>query len=44
MKKTRKKNSDSFKTQIPIEAFKEIETLAELASRFELHSNQILTT
>ncbi|MRI64688.1 transposase [Ornithobacterium rhinotracheale] len=43
MKKTRRKFSATFKVQVVIEALKERETLSELATRFELHPNQILT-
>ena len=41
MKKTRRKFSNKFKSQVAVEAIKERESLAELANRFELHPNQI---
>jgi transposase-like protein len=43
MKKIRRKFSTAFKAQVALEALKERETLSELAARFELHPNQILT-
>jgi transposase len=41
MKKSRRKFSSAFKTQVVIEAIKERESLAELAKRFEIHPNMI---
>lgn len=41
MKKTRRKFSSSFKAKVSIEAIKERMSLQELASKFELHPNQI---
>lgn len=41
MKKTRRKFTAAFKAQVAIEALKERESLAALATRFELHPNKI---
>ena len=41
MKRTRRKFSSEFKSQVAIEALKERYTLTELAHKFELHPNQI---
>ncbi|NJM93453.1 MAG: transposase [Cytophagales bacterium] len=43
MRKKRRKFSASFKAQVALEAIKGKETMAELAERFELHSQQIST-
>ena len=43
MKRTRRKFTAKFKTQVVLEAIKERHTLSELAERFELHPNQITT-
>jgi transposase-like protein len=41
MKKERRKFSSSFKAKVAIEAIKEVSTLQELASKYEIHANQI---
>jgi transposase len=41
MKRTRRKFSSEFKSQVAIEALKERYTLTELAQKFALHPNQI---
>jgi transposase-like protein len=41
MKRTRRKFSASFKAKVAIETIKEQSSLQELASKFELHPNQI---
>lgn len=43
MKRSRRKFSASFKTKIALEAIKERMTTQELASKFEIHPNQIST-
>ncbi len=40
-KQTRRKFTAAFKTKVAIEAIKEQHTLSELASKFNLHPNQI---
>jgi transposase len=43
MKKSRRKFSPAFKAKVVIEALKEQMTIQELASKFEVHPNQIST-
>ena len=43
MKANRRKHSPEFKAKVALEALKGEETIAALASRFELHPNQIHT-
>ena len=43
MKKSRRKFSSKFKSKVAIEALKERNTIQELASKYEVHPNQIST-
>jgi transposase len=42
-RKTRRSMDDTFKTRVVLEALKETMTLNELASKYEVHPNQIRT-
>ena len=43
MKQSRKKHSPSLKAKVALEALKEEETTAEIASRYEVHPSQVRT-
>jgi transposase-like protein len=43
MRKSRRKFSSKFKGKVALEALKERSTLQELASKYEVHPNQITT-
>ncbi len=43
MKGSRKKHSPSFKAKVALEALKGEETIAQIASRFEVHPNLVTT-
>ena len=41
MKESRRKHSPSFKARVALEALKGEETIAEIASRYEVHPNMV---
>ena len=41
MKESRRKHSPAFKAKVALEALKGEETIAEIASRFEVHPSQV---
>ncbi len=41
MKESRRKHSSAFKAKVSLEALKGEETIAQLASRFEVHPSQV---
>ena len=43
MKESRRKHSPAFKAKVALEALKEEESTAEIASRFEVHPAQVRT-
>ena len=43
MKQSRKNHSPSFKAKVALEALKEEDTTAEIASRYEVHTSQVRT-
>ena len=43
MKKSGKNHSSSFKAKVALEAFREEETTAEIANRYEVHQSQVRT-
>jgi len=43
LKQNRKKHSPAFKAKVAMEALKGVETIAQIASRFEVHPNQVST-
>ena len=43
MKQSRKNHSPSFKAKVALEALREEESTAEIASRYEVHPSQVRT-
>ena len=43
MKQSRKKHNSSFKAKVAVEALKEEQATAEMASRYEVHPSQVRT-